>query len=136
MKKQQTIRKTLPHFGVFTRLGRSKIHGLGVFAIKKIKKGTYIFHPDNDEIVWVKKGGLRGLPKGVKRLYQDFSIIKDRGRLYGCPKNFNRMTISWYLNESKYPNVGCDLDYRFFALRDIREGEELTVDYKTYNEFG
>jgi hypothetical protein len=44
------------------------------------------------------------------------------------------LTVSWYLNSSSRPNVGCDKHCRFFALRDIKCGEEVTVDYRTYNE--
>jgi len=46
--------------------------------------------------------------------------------------------MSWYLNEplkSKEPNVGCDPETDdFFAMRDVRLGEELTVDCDTYSE--
>ncbi len=108
---------------------------MGVLAIRNIKKGAYIFYPDDDQIVWLKKDKLKGLPKEIKRLYEDFCIIKDKGKLYGCPKNFNLLTVAWYLNESEHPNVGCDKNFRFYALKDIKKGEELTVDYKTYNEF-
>jgi len=48
------------------------------------------------------------------------------------------MTISWYVNEPRSgekPNVRCGRNDLFYALRDIKAGEELTVDYKTYNEF-
>ncbi len=124
-----------PHFEVYTRIRPSRFHGVGVFAIRDIKKGTSIFYGDDDEIVWVKKNQLKGLPREIKKLYQDFCIIKNKGQLYGCPKNFSLLTVAWYLNESKKPNVFCDENYRFFALRDIKKGEELTVDYKTYNEF-
>jgi hypothetical protein len=106
-----------------------------VFAIRKIRRGTDIFPGDNDEIVWVHRTRLRGLPRGVRKLYEDFCIITDKGRRYGCPTNFNRLTVAWYLNSSEHPNVVCGKDYRFFAKRDIRAGEELTVDYSTYNEF-
>jgi len=78
---------------------------------------------------------LNDLPKEIRRLYDDFCIIKDRGEMYGCPENFNLMTVAWYLNHSKNPNVGCDKDYIFSALKDIKKGEELTADYNTYNEF-
>jgi hypothetical protein len=57
------------------------------------------------------------------------------GGMYGCPESFSLMTVSWYINHSKNPNVGCDEHYKFVALRDIREGEELTADYNSYNEF-
>jgi hypothetical protein len=124
----------LPHTGVYTRLRPSKIHGIGVFAIRKIKKGTNIFSGDDADMVWMKKSSLRGLPGEIRRLYEDFAVIRNNGIEYGCPKSFNVLTVGWYLNESENPNVGCDKGFDFFALRDIVAGEELTVDYSTYSE--
>jgi hypothetical protein len=108
---------------------------VGVFAIRDIRKGAAIFYGDDDEIVWIDRSRLRGLPREVRRLYEDFCVIVDKGRTYGCPTNFNRLTVAWYLNASARPNVVCGKDYRFFARRDIKAGEELTVDYSAYNEF-
>ena len=125
--------KKLPHYKVYTRLKPSKIHGIGVFAITNIKKGTFIFYGDEDsEMIWIKKSKLKKLPKEIERLHEDFCILKNG--VYGCPVNFNSMTVAWYLNSSKKPNVGCDKDYNFYALRNIKAGEELTVDYDTYSE--
>lgn len=135
MTKRQGKKSRPPHFRVCARIGVSRLHGVGVFAIRSIKKGKYIFYGDDEEIVWVKKRNLGRLQREIRKLYQDFCIIKNKGTLYGCPKNFNLLTVAWYLNESKKPNVACDQDYRFFALRNIKKGEELTVDYQTYNEF-
>jgi SET domain-containing protein len=46
--------------------------------------------------------------------------------------------MSWYLNEPRkgtQPNVLCDPEtYDFFAMRDIKPGEELTVNYATYSD--
>ncbi len=134
-------RKTKPnepsHAGVYVRLQKSDIHGIGVFAIRDIPKGTDIFPDDNSEVVWhkIEDLNLNRLPESVRRLYEDFCLIQNKGRLYGCPKNFNLMTVPWYLNHSKKPNVRCDKDYRFFASEDIPAGTELTVDYETYNDF-
>lgn len=126
----------LPHIGVYTRLRPSNIHGVGVFAIRKIRKGMNIFSGDDAEMVWIKRSRLRGLPREIRRLYEDFAVIRNNGTEYGCPKNFNLLTVGWYLNESDNPNVGCDKSFDFFALRDIAVGEELTVDYGTYSERG
>ena len=123
--------KDLPHYEVYTRLAPSGIHGVGVFAIRDIKKDTAIFYGDNLHMEWVEMNRLGDLTSEVKKLYEDFAVVKDR--TYGCPKNFNLMTVSWYLNESKTPNVRCGENYQFYALRDIRKGEELTVDYDTYS---
>lgn len=127
----------MPHDGVFARIKRSGIHGVGVFAISDIPKGTKLFQEDDSDLVWKTREELKldTLPKEVRKLYEQFCLIKDKGENYGCPKNFNLMTVAWYLNHSKHPNVGCDEDYSFFALRDIKAGEELTADYQTYNEF-
>jgi hypothetical protein len=124
--------KSLPHDGVVTRLARSRTHGVGVFAIRKIQKGTRLFRGDSDEMIWIEKADLGTLPKKIQQLYNDFAVLKD-GR-YGCPLSFNRLTPSWYLNNSKKPNVRCDENYDFVALRTIKAGEELTTDYSTYSE--
>lgn len=127
-----------PHNKVFTRIGVSKIHGVGVIAISDIPKDTYVFDGDKSEMVWVTEKEIEPftLPSEIQKLYQDFCVIITEGGIkkYGCPTNFNNMSISWYLNNSKNPNVGCDQEYNFFTLRNIQAGEELTVDYNTYSE--
>lgn len=122
----------LPHYGVFTRLMPSKIHGVGVFAIKNIKKGTSIFGADDGGVTWIDERKLKALKGESKKLYEDFAVYKE-GRC-GCPTTFNQLTPSWYLNESKTPNLSCERDYKFYAARNIRSGEELTVDYSKYSE--
>ncbi len=69
------------------------------------------------------------------KLYSDFAVLKN-GK-YGTPKNFNRITPSWYLNE---PNKNCESnvylnkDFYIFAKRDIKKGEELTFKYSSFSE--
>ncbi len=127
----------LPDDGVCTRLRPSRVHkgGVGVVAIIKIKKGTLLFEGDNDEMLWVEENLVPKKPKEIWKLYADFPVFKD-GRC-GCPPSFNRLTVAWYLNEPRKgerPNVGCTDCYDFFALRDIKPGEELTVDYSKYSD--
>lgn len=130
----ETTNNTLPHNGVFTRLRPSMIHGVGVFAIKDIPKDTNIFTGDNSKMVWVNKGEIEKQEPAIRDLYDDFCIIQ--GNKYYCPDNFNNLSVGWYLNESKdNPNVGCDDNYDFYALRDIKKDEELTVDYSTFSEY-
>ena len=77
----------------------------------------------------------------LKVLYDDFCVITPDK--YLCPKSFNRLTVSWYVNEpndndpKESTNVRCtgDPDYHFIASRDIKNGEELLVDYSTYSEY-
>ena len=124
-----------PHEDVYTRIQPSKIHGVGVFAIRRIPKGTNIFQPDNSETVDININEITNIDDGVKKLYDDFSIIR-HGK-YKCPKNFNNLTVSWYLNdsdESHSANVSCDDQYNFWAIRDIEKEEELLVDSSIYSE--
>jgi hypothetical protein len=124
-----------PHKNVYTRLRQSKIGGagIGVFAIKKIRRGVPLFLGENDEMLWVEAETIGKLPRQIRKLYDDFGVF--RSDRCGCPRSFNALTPAWYLNHSNKPNVCCNREtLEFFALRDIREGEELTVDYSTYSE--
>lgn len=121
-----------PHDGVYTRLGVSPINGVGVFAIVDIPAGVYVFEPDDDKTVKVPSEDMVALPPAIRKLYEDFCVLEDG--VYECPSNFNRLTPSWYLNHSKQPNVAADNSLKFYAIREIRAGEELTADYETYSE--
>jgi uncharacterized protein len=124
-------RPSLPHSHVYTRLKPSAIHGVGVFAIRNIPKRTKLFDAD-EEITWIDERQLAHLPQSLRRLYEDFCIIKDG--LYGCPTNFNNLTMGWYLNDSPTPNVMVDDNYNMWTIRDVIEGEELTIDSSRFSE--
>lgn len=127
----------LPHDGVYARLRPSKVAKgeIGVFAITEIKKGTRLFPGENEEMLWVEKSAIQNAPGKFRKLYEDFTVRKHNR--FGCPPSFNRLTMAWYLNEPNEgdaPNVRCDQHYDFSAARNIKRGEELTVDYSTYND--
>lgn len=126
--------KRKPHEGVYTRLCVSSVAGagIGVFAIRDIPSGVEVFGADDAETVLVKKVETLTLEPEISRLYHDFCVLKND--TYECPVNFNSLTISWYLNTSKTPNVRTDSSLRFKAIRDIRAGEELFSDYDEYSE--
>jgi SET domain len=91
-----------------------------------------MFFGDDDPTLWIKRKQVARLPPELKELYQDFCIFQ--GDQIGCPSHFNRLTVAWYLNESPHPNVRCDkVDYAFYALRNIKTGEELTLDYSSFS---
>src|SRR5437667_6655247 len=124
------FRSKLPHDGVYTRLKPSKVAGVGVFAIRHIPKGTYIFEPDNDNLKLIRQKKITNLDPALRELYTDFCVL--RGDKYYCPDSFNKLTPSWYLNTAQDPNVAADLELKFYALRDIVAGDELTADYSAY----
>jgi len=120
-----------PHADVYVRLKPSGIHGVGVFAIRAIPKGTNVFADDHSRMVWIEASKMKGLNEETRKLYDDFGVLKN-GR-YGCPGSFNMLTVGWYINHSKKPNVRVEKGYTFYSMRGIKKGEELTVDYDTYS---
>ena len=135
MKKKQ-----LPHDDVYARLGVSKIHGIGVIAIIDIPKGTDPFKYDygSDHGQYYKFPAeklMKGLKPAIKKLYDDFCVFEDNNKTVWTPKSFNSISVGWYLNHSREPNMRAEPEGEyFFALRDIKAGEELTVDYSTYSD--
>ena len=124
--------QSFPHNGVYARLGRSRIHGVGVMAIRNIPAGTNIFANDAVELVWVDESSLEdaNLTDAARQLYADFGIAV-AGRI-GCPVNFNSLTPGWHCNEppaGSEPNIAIDKELNFIARRLIRIGEELTISY-------
>ncbi len=77
---------------------------------------------------------LNGISDKLRKFYEDFCIIKDNGTLYGCPPNFNQLTMAWYMNHSDSPNVEIDEDYNFKTMVLVKDGEELTINYNTFSE--
>jgi SET domain-containing protein len=126
---------SLPDSECYTRLMPSRIHGVGVFAIRDIPKGTNIFKDDASKMVWIDAKKVADKNGQIRKLYEDF-CVHSKGK-WGCPKGFNNLTVAWYLNQplkGGKPNVVCGEEYDFFTARDIAAGEELTVDYSTYND--
>jgi SET domain-containing protein len=107
-------------------LRASKIHGVGVFAVTKIKKGTLLplFEKGDFKFTKANKFQKSDVPM---RIVKKYSILFDDG--YSSPKNFNRMSIGWYLNDSADPNAYHDDKYNYYASRDIKKDEEITIDY-------
>ena len=125
--------KPLPHDHLFTRLQPSPGRGIGVFAIRDIPQGVDPFHGDHGGTVLVPMSEVERIDDpALRRLYLDFCPVVDGHHL--APADFNRMTISWYLNHADEPNIVADEVVNFVAARLILRGEELTVDYTTFSD--
>jgi SET domain-containing protein len=105
-------------------LAASKIHGVGVFATRRIKPGERLPLFSREKIPLVP---LESIP----RVFRRYCVAEGKKKAW-CPANFGRMSIGWYLNHSKRPNVRHKKN-RFSAAREIKSGEELTIDYRTLN---
>lgn len=100
----------------------SLIHGVGVFTTEDIAKGKVLplFAPGD----WKYVGSV----SGWKARY--CVRTGERGGGYYAPEDYHRMSIGWYLNHSKLPNVS--LSWR--AKKAIRSGDELTINYEGLGE--
>jgi len=104
-------------------------HGVGVFATHDIKAGTYL-RIFGDEGAPVDVAVIRK-KEDVPESFRKYCV--DRGDILECPKDFGCMEIGWLLNHSGTPNA-YHKNYEYHALRDIKVGEEITIDYNSLNE--
>jgi SET domain-containing protein len=113
----------------FSFVLKNSSNGIGVFAVHDIKAGTYlrIFGDEDNEgdVSVVRK------KEDVPDFFKSYCV--DRGDTMMCPKDFGCMEVGWHINHSKTPNAN-HFNYEFFALRDIKAGEEITIDYNTLEE--
>ena len=114
---------------VYCRLGTSKVHGIGVFALRTIPKGI---NPLNSlmsyEEVRFSRKELAELPKSVRKQMDIFCYyVKDK--VFVPSIGLNIMDMALYLNHSKKPNLRMHKSGRMETLRTIRTGEELMMDY-------
>jgi SET domain-containing protein len=116
---------------VLIELATSKIHGIGVFAARKIKKRQFIaegIHKEDykDLVSWEE---VKYANKDIKKKILDFCIGSPKGFVSPEDNDFNKLCIEWYFNHSCNGNVGFNKNGDFIAIRNIRKGEELTYDY-------
>ena len=121
---------------VFCKIGCSKIHGVGVIAIKPIPKGVNPFKrviPD-DKIIAVPDRDVQRLDPRVRRLVEAFFQKEADDKWYLPASGLNGIDISFYMNHSNNPNmvivdrVGQKF-VEFKTKRSIAQGEELMINY-------
>ncbi len=121
---------------VFCRLRPSKIHGIGVFAIKDIPSGicpwsTANHHIPQDVTTLIRPEELDTLDEAVLQALYDYNLKSSYG-LFISPHELDVLHITQFLNYSEDPNLDFLVkeEGEFITNREIKTGEELTVDYK------
>ncbi|MGA8709574.1 MAG: SET domain-containing protein-lysine N-methyltransferase [Steroidobacteraceae bacterium] len=107
---------------------RSRLHGRGVFALRRVRKGTRVIEYLGDRVS--HKEADRRYDNKRSEDNHTFLFIVDRGVVIdaGCNGNDSR-----YINHSCDPNCESVIeDRRVFieAVRTIQPGDELTYDYQ------
>lgn len=128
MNKQALLKQLAE--STYVMIKASPVHGIGVFAIKDIPKGTQdIFSQGIGEWIEVSKEEVEALPKYSRDLVENHCLFDEKN--YFVPDyGFKLVDLVIYLNHSDVPNVMSINDgERFEAIRDIIVGEELFLDY-------
>ena len=115
---------------VKTYLDKSGIHGIGVFAGEDISKGTVVWDFVEGIDRAYTQSEFDALP-ATARSYLEFYAFWDKGMIYKCGDH------GCYTNHSDAPNTGNWPEpdsMSEVALRDIKKGEEITSDYRTFDE--
>jgi len=137
MKRTHLLNRVLRD--CYCRLQPSKIHGIGVFAVRDIPKGRYPFKTipkyANFGYVRITEDELDALPPTLSKLIRELFIPTD-GKMHVPNYGTNMIRLNCYLNHSIKPNMRTRNGYDFVASRKILVGEELTVDYRTYGAEG
>ncbi len=108
----------------------SLVHGIGVFALRDIPKGCKtLFSKNVGEWIKVPILDIEKLPEQSRNLVETYCLY-DETHYYLPDYGFKVMDLVNYLNHSSIPNVISVNDGEYFeSIRDIREGEELLVNY-------
>lgn len=98
-------------------IGKSKTHGQGILALRNIKKG---------EVLFIIKGKrVNFLIDNIKKANAiDYDLIGHNKNTWIDPVGF-----ASYVNHSCEPNSGIKGRVTVVALRNIKKGEEVTIDY-------
>jgi SET domain-containing protein len=111
-----------------TRIDRSPIHGIGLYALEPIHKGqrTWVFNGVLDSLV--SDDEYRQLPVTTQAFIATFAVYKgDRKSHLLCGDHAR------FLNHLATPNLVTVGDYTV-ALGDIATGDELTCNYFEFDD--
>lgn len=117
------------------RIKASPISGVGVVAIKNIKKGTELFIGAGDRKLFrFKSSELSGVDKETMGMVKGFFVRDQKGDYLIPEGGLDNINIAFFMNHSNKPNVMSDDGDSFFAARNIKKGEELTVNYSAFDK--
>ena len=121
---------------VYCRVDASKVHGVGVFAVKDIPKDTnpFIHLGKPAKLIKISHADVKKLPISVQSMLNDY-LDREENNWYIPSDGLNNMNLSFYMNHKNNPNV--DVAYLkndelvgFVTNRKIKKGEELFINYQ------
>ena len=104
--------------------------GIGVVTSKLIKKGARVDAWEKGDMVYVPLESITDMD--YLKWLNVFGIVVWKG--FYAPPNPMRLSLAWYINHSDKPNLDIRVtpaSWTIRAKRNIKPGEQLTVDYGT-----
>jgi len=121
----------------YCKIGVSKVHGIGVIAIRDIPKGVdpFLSLGSNNQFLCLTEEEVDTLNKDIQDHLRSY-YIRSEGTYPVLLKGFNEVCIFGYMNHSDNPNMGLYVKsvselLPFVTLKNIKAGEELFWDYRT-----
>lgn len=116
---------------VKTKLGQSKIQGIGLFADEFIPKGTLVQKFIEGVDLELTPEVIEALPGPAKKIFLHYAYRNKITHKYILNSDDAR-----FLNSSDTPNLIGDESNKEddVAARDIERGEELTVNYNDFDD--
>lgn len=113
---------------ILVRIAPSEVHGVGVFAIRDIPKGTRMRMDDVPQVYYLSYGNFSKLFPEVKEL-----IVSRWPRVVNNePFAYPDARYQAYTNHSDKANYDAQHDV---ALVDIKKGDEIFEDYRLIKGF-
>ena len=114
-------------FLVPVRLGRSPIHGFGVFATELIPAATRVWEFTEGVDYRIPAADVARCPEPWRAELVRYSYREAGGDYILCGD------AARFMNHSEDPSCDDSGDLYTMTLRDIAPGEELTCDYRTFD---
>jgi SET domain-containing protein len=103
---------------------------VGIFSLRNIPKNTIIaLNSDFKEDTFISWKEFKMLDNITKKRLISFCAKTDKGIF--APININNISIPWHINHSCNPNVFCSDNGDYITIKNIKVGEELTLDITT-----
>jgi uncharacterized protein len=112
-------------------LRESDIHGIGLFCLEPIPRGTKVweFHPLFDVVI--SDADLPDLPQPVHSFLRKYAY-----RSVKTAELIVNVDLARHMNHADVPSLITDSESNYYAAYDLPPGTELTCDYRIFSVAG
>lgn len=121
---------------MYFKIGRSNIQGIGLIAIKKIKKNTLVLTSDisNNSFISYEELRKHGIDEYTIDMLSHYYAKTSKGIELPDDHDKNKPNhFVCYINHSKNNNIDFIRNLniiKYYSNRDIEPGEELVINYE------